>query len=127
LRTNYYKVTPVEWTKKHKEESKKLTKKDNLEAIDPIHQDFNTFDKTVKELKKSESATNAKNLRFFGSQERFPDPKKSKSKSILITPAPSNYNLMALWKGKEKRDEKEKHKPLDYYRLTKGIEKSIYY
>lgn len=94
--------------------------------MDPIHQDYATFDKYTKDFKKIDSKSQ-KNLKFFGTNVRFPDPKNTKSKSMQINPAPSAYNLMALWKGKEKANEKEKFKPLDYNKLTKGIEKSIYY
>ena len=113
IKTNYHRIEPKQWVQKHKEEQKKKGKKDNLEAINPVHQDFQTFDKTELDTKKYDKTS--KNLRFFGSQDRFKDIKKSKSTTNFITPSPSNYNLMALWKGKEvKKDSNEKNKLMDY-------------
>lgn len=44
-----------------------------------------------------------KNVKFFGSQPRFKDLKKTKSLQTLIVPGPGNYNMIAVWWGKDKK------------------------
>ena len=88
LRKNIFdKTQPADWIKKHKEIEKKKNKKDDLKAIDPMPVEYGTFERTMYEGKSKTAADkNAKNLKYFGSQERFRDMKKTKSTSYVVYP-----------------------------------------
>ena len=66
--------------------------------IDPIVQEYETFEKIAYDTKKRGPLNNVKNLRYFGSGQRFKDGSKSKSVADFLTPGSGQYNMLSLWR-----------------------------
>ena len=93
---------------------------------------YMTFSK-LADLKKAEEKEKSKKLeRLWGTSTRFTDPKqKSKSKSVSNFPGPGTYDMLSYWKDPKiaykKKSEKEIGNKDWQYKISKGIERSIYY
>jgi hypothetical protein len=91
---------------------------------------FDTFDKGLRLLadKKSEKTKSKNN---FGTASRFPDINKKGSKGKEKVVGPQTYDVTSYWPGKELKKGKgmkEEEKKFDILKkITKGVEKSIYY
>jgi len=118
------KLKPDDWKKKHGEESKKGKKTTfpDVGTYNPHAMTFKTFSKEM-EIRKEKKGT--KEVKIWGTSARFP-VRKDVKKDPNNFPGPGNYPMIAAWNGKNANGKKEKNKHW-MNRLTKGIEKSIYY
>lgn len=91
---------------------------------------YMTFSK-LAELKKAEEKEKSKRTsKFWGTSTRFSDPKKSKSISFINFPGPGTYDMLSYWNDPkiayQKKSEKQEKKDWQM-KISKGIERSIYY
>eukprot|EP00828_Plagiopyla_frontata_P044072 TRINITY_DN7079_c0_g1_i1.p1 TRINITY_DN7079_c0_g1~~TRINITY_DN7079_c0_g1_i1.p1 ORF type:complete len:213 (+),score=35.94 TRINITY_DN7079_c0_g1_i1:392-1030(+) len=116
-------LNPKDWVKKHKRiASAKPFDFPSAATYQPEPTMYTTFSKQKAQFDKKDRP---KSRNFFGTETRFPNPKKTKSKSFMVTPGPDQYDLVAYWKGKQtKKDEKKQN---DWKNVSKGIQKNIYY
>lgn len=100
-------------------------------VLNPYPTMYMTFSK-LADLKKAEDKEKTKRLeRLWGTSYRFTDAKyKSKSTSVLVVPGPGTYDMISYWNDPkvayQKKSEKQDKKDWQY-KITKGIQKSIYY
>jgi len=116
-------MKPEDWKKKHVELSKKSKKSPfpDVGSFNPHPVSFRTFAKDM-ELRKEKK--DQKNVKIWGTSSRFVTKKDSK-KDPNNFPGPGTYPMIAGWNGKTVE---KKPKDLNWMnRLTKGVEKSIYY
>jgi len=118
-------MDPADWRKKHAEHAKK-TKKSSLPDMgtyNPIPVSFGTFQK-LEAISKDKEKSGSK-VKTWGTQERF--GKKGK-KTDEGGPGPGKYNTIAIWNGKPLDGKKSEKKDTNWMnKISKGIEKSIYY
>jgi hypothetical protein len=124
---------PKDWINKHRDLSKKSKEKKNDQNINPFPTMYMTFSK-LAEMKKAEEKEKSKKVeKLWGTATRFSDPKKkSKSTSFINCPGPGTYDMISYWKDPKvaymKKSEKEKEDKKDWQmKITKGVERSIYY
>jgi len=118
------KLKPEDWKKKHGEESKKNKKSTlpDVGSFNPHPVNFKTFAKTFEVNKENKGKKDSK---AWGTSTRFVTKKDAK-KDPNNFPGPGSYPLIATWNGKIPAGKKEKDQNW-MNRLTRGIEKSIYY
>jgi len=118
------KMKPEDWKKKHGEQGKKSKKSTfpDIGTYNPNPVNYKTFGKEF-ELRKEKK--DQKNVKIWGTSTRFP-AKKDPKKDANNFPGPGNYPMIATWNGKSANGKREKDKNF-MNRVTKGIEKSIYY
>jgi hypothetical protein len=117
------KLKPEDWKKKHGEDAKKNKKSTfpDVGTFNPHPVAFKTFSKEF-ELRKEKK--DQKIVKMWGTAPRFV-MKKDNKKDPNNFPGPGNYDMRAKWNGKSTE---KKPKDLNWMnRITKGIEKSIYY
>ncbi|EGR31167.1 hypothetical protein IMG5_116380 [Ichthyophthirius multifiliis] len=118
---------PEQWRQKHKELEQKKQKKYNTPDMGTYKYNYpstyDTFGKIYQKLQDSGGKLTKSAVNYLGKTERFKDISKSKSKQITNAPGPGHYPLIAQWPGKESK--KEQFNYLE--KISKGIEKSIYY
>ena len=86
--------------KKYADSQKKIKKSTlpDMGTYNGFPNDFDTFAKKLFNKPKKDVQSNQKS-KFWGSSERFFDPKKAKVKRIPV-PGPGMYNMIAAWSGK---------------------------
>lgn len=115
-------MDPDKWRKKHQEERKKNGKSNmpDCGSYNPVPVNIMTFDKLKTTSKESNKA------KTWGTSERFSKIKKD----AYNPPGPGHYNTNVIWNGKPegKKGDGDSKKDKNWMnKLTKGIEKSIYY
>jgi len=117
------KMKPEDWKKKHGEESKK-SKKSTLPDVGTFHPHPVAFKTFAKQFELTKDKKDQKMVKMWGTAPRFV-MKKDTKKDPNNFPGPGNYDMRAKWNGKSTE---KKPKDLNWMnRLTKGVEKSIYY
>jgi hypothetical protein len=118
-------MDPEKWRKKHTEERKKNGKSafPDVGTYTPVPTDIMTFTKLQQISKDKDKLSKAKT---WGTSERFTKAKKD----AYNPPGPGFYNTNVVWNGKPegKKGDGDNKKDKNWMnKLTKGIEKSIYY
>lgn len=117
-------MDPKKWISKHQELKKKEKDKKpgpDCGTYNPLPNDLVTFDKIAEMMKDKNKLPKVKTWGAPG--DRFRKPKKD----AYNPPGPGNYNTMIIWNGKQPDGKKDK-KDLNWMnKVSKGIEKSIYY
>jgi len=118
------KLKPEDWKKKHAENQKKGKKSTypDMGTYNSQPVEYKTFGKQLELAKEKKGGKDSK---IWGTAGRFTtrkDPKKDPNNF----PGPGNYPMVATWTGKNANGKKEKDKNW-MNRVSKGIEKSIYY
>jgi len=116
-------MKPEDWKKKHAEQKK--NSKSTFPDVGTFHPEpvaYKTFGKLYDLHKEKKDVTKVK---MWGTAKRF-ELKKDNKKNPNALPGPGQYPLMATWNGKLPAGKKEKDKNW-MNKITKGIEKSIYY
>jgi len=119
------KMKPEDWKKKHADQRSKSSKSalPDVGTFHPFPVAYKTFGKLYDQTEKKQ--VQAKN-KEWGTAKRF-ELKKDPKKDPNNFPGPGQYNMTAEWSGKAltgKTDTKDKNW---MNKVTKGIEKSIYY
>jgi len=121
---NNLKMEPQDWRKKHGEEKTKNKKSTNPDCgtYNPQPVNFGTFSKLEIIAKDKDRASKVKTWGAPG--DRF---RKAKKEDQTV-PGPGKYNTLAVWNGKPEGGKKSEKRDTNWMnKLTKGIEKSIYY
>jgi hypothetical protein len=123
---NNLKMEPQDWRKKHTEEKAKGKKSamPDCGTYNPQPVEFGTFAKLEATMKDKEKA--APKTKMWGAPgDRFRKAKKDDPNNF---PGPGKYNTIAAWNGKAEAGKKSDKKDTNWMnKLSKGIEKSIYY
>jgi hypothetical protein len=119
------KMKPEDWKKKHNEQRSKSAKSSfpDVGTYNHMPVAYKTFGKLYDQTK---NKTNQTKVKEWGTATRF-ELKKDNKKDPNNFPGPGQYNMTAEWSGKAltgKTDTKDKNW---MNKITKGIEKSIYY
>jgi len=123
---NNMKMEPQDWRKKHVEEKKKGIKSTfpDCGTYNPQAVNFGTFAK-LEETQKDKDKSSSKIKTWGAPGDRF---KKSKKDDPNNFPGPGKYNTIAAWNGKPEAGKKAEKKDGNWMnKVSKGIEKSIYY
>jgi len=122
------KMAPEDWKKKHVEDAKRsksaVPANTSEKTSMPFPVAFNTFGKLL-ELSKDKTKTQTK-AKIWGTSERFV-AKKDAKKAPNSVPGPGHYPMAATWNGKLAPNNKDKKDKNWMNKITKGIERSIYY
>lgn len=126
---HFNKTKPDDWIQKHKKyhQQNKKSKYPDVGSYEPVLANTMTFTKLY--MDNNDKTRQKPKVKFFGTQARFIDIKKSKSQlaiDALKVPGPGEYECRARWLGKDQKLNKT-NKMMDYSRLSKGVAKSIYY
>jgi len=90
----------------------------------PIPVLYDTFDKLIK--LKNENKIRA--VKMFGTDKRFREVKPEHPNHPKNTPGPGAHDIVAKWREKPAVGQKaEKKDPHWMNKITKGVERSIYY
>lgn len=118
-------MKPEDWKKKHKEERKRDAKsaRPDVGSYNPHPVEFKTFAKDLELAKEKKGKSSSK---AWGSDERF-GVKKDGKKDPNNFPGPGTYGMMATWNGKLPNGKADKVDKNWMNKITKGIERSIYY
>jgi len=117
------KMGPTEWRKKHADKSRSKSALPDGLTVNPFPANYRTFGKLFEQVKNKEAGAKVK---VWGTSSRF-QAKKDSKKDPNNFPGPGQYGMTAEWNGKQavgKNDKKDKNW---MNRVTKGVEKSIYY
>jgi len=118
-------MKPEDWKKKHAEQKK--NSKSTFPDVGTFHPEpvaYKTFGK-LYQLHKEKKDINK--VKLWGTAQRFTGKKDDKKKSSSAFPGPGQYNMTATWSGKLPPGQKENKDKNWMNKVTKGIEKSIYY
>jgi len=119
------KMEPQDWRKKHTEEKSKGKKAafPDCGTYNPQPVDFGTFAKLEITMKDKDKA--GSKVKLWGATDRF---KKAKKDDPNNFPGPGKYNTVAAWNGKPEGGKKAEKGDKNWMnKISKGIEKSIYY
>ncbi len=118
-------MKPEDWKKKHGEQGKKSKKSSypDVGTFNPQPAAFKTFGKMYELHKEKKDISKVK---MWGTAQRF-TLKKDTKKDPNNFPGPGQYNMAATWSGKLPLGQKENKDKNWMNKVTKGIEKSIYY
>jgi hypothetical protein len=99
------KTTHKFWIDKHKKEGEKLRKRHSVEPAPgthtPIPLGYTTFDRIMTADLARKKRNDKSSVHGFGLDSKFEYTRPSKKKIIETRPAPSNYNMVLEWKGKQ--------------------------
>jgi len=115
-------MKPEDWKKKHSEKRAKSAFPD-IGTYNPYPAHIKTFGKQFELHKEKKDVTKVK---AWGTAVRFVFKKDAK-KDPHSVPGPGTYAMTATWNGKLAPNDKDKKDKNWMNKITKGVEKSIYY
>lgn len=117
-------MKPEDWKKKHGDQKKRDAKSagPDIGSYNPFPVEYKTFAKDLAEPKDKKNS----NTKVWGTGSRFVQQKDTK-KDPNNFPGPGSYGMVATWNGKLEKGGNAKTDKNWMNKITKGIERSIYY